>query len=123
VAWIGLYILDGTAIADEAHAPYPDGRPALGIHLSPVRPEPADEGHRVFERLGVVPQAAGASRHGIGRRERPHRHGHLRIAGVVVREHYVVPDADNWIYRLDSSKDGGRSWNEGSIEFIFRRSK
>ena len=33
-----------------------------------------------LERLGVVPQAAGASGHGIGRRERPHRHGHLRIA-------------------------------------------
>jgi len=31
VAWIGRYILDGTAIADEAHAPYPDGRPSLGI--------------------------------------------------------------------------------------------
>ena len=29
-------------------------------------------------------------------------------AGVVVREHYVAPDADNWVYRLDSSKDGGR---------------
>jgi len=41
----------------------------------------------------------------------------------VVREHYVVPDADNWIFRLDSSKDGGRSWDEGSIEFTFRRSK
>ena len=35
----------------------------------------------------------------------------------------VVPDADNWVYRLDSSNDGGRSWNEGIIEFTFRRSK
>ncbi|NIR58034.1 MAG: hypothetical protein GWO02_00180, partial [Gammaproteobacteria bacterium] len=25
VTWIGRYILDGTAIADEAHAPFPDG--------------------------------------------------------------------------------------------------
>ena len=31
VAWVGRYILDGTAIADEVHAPYPDGRPSLGI--------------------------------------------------------------------------------------------
>ena len=43
--------------------------------------------------------------------------------GVIVREHYVVQDADNWVYRLDSSNDGGRSWNEGAIEFTFRRSK
>ena len=43
--------------------------------------------------------------------------------GVVVREHYVVADADNWVYRLDSSNDGGRSWNEGAIEFTFHRSK
>jgi len=34
-----------------------------------------------------------------------------------------VPDADNWVYRLDSSNDDGRSWNEGAIEFTFRRSK
>ena len=32
-------------------------------------------------------------------------------------------DADNWVYRLDSSNDGGRSWNEGAIEFTFRRSE
>ena len=43
--------------------------------------------------------------------------------GMVVREHYVVPDADNWVYRLDSSNDDGRSWNEGAIEFTFRRAK
>jgi len=35
----------------------------------------------------------------------------------------VVPDADNWVYRLDTSNDGGRSWNEGIIEFTFLRSK
>ena len=29
----GRYVLDGTAIADELHAAYPDGRPFLGIGL------------------------------------------------------------------------------------------
>lgn len=43
--------------------------------------------------------------------------------GIVVREHYVVLDADNWIFRLDSSNDGGRTWNEGAIEFTLRRSR
>ena len=36
VSWIGRYILDGTAIADEVHAAYPDGRPALGISFSTI---------------------------------------------------------------------------------------
>ena len=46
--------------------------------------------------------------------------GNVRAQEVpIVREHYVVPDADNWIYRLNSSKDGGRSWDEGSTEFTF----
>ena len=79
VAWVGRYILDGTAIADEVHGPYPDGTPSLGITFRQYRPEPEDVGHRVSERLRVVPQAAGASRHWIGRRERPHRHDHLGI--------------------------------------------
>ena len=33
VAWVGRYILDGMAIADEGHAPSPDGTPFLGITL------------------------------------------------------------------------------------------
>ena len=60
VAWIGRYILDGMAIADEAHGPYPDGTPFLGITSPPVRPEPEDVGHRVSERLRVVHEATGS---------------------------------------------------------------
>jgi hypothetical protein len=33
VSWIGRYVLDGTAIADELHAAYPDGRPFLETSL------------------------------------------------------------------------------------------
>jgi hypothetical protein len=32
-------------------------------------------------------------------------------------------DQDNWVYRMDLSTDGGRSWNEGQIEMTFRRFK
>jgi hypothetical protein len=123
VAWIGRYILDGTAIADEVHAPYPDGRPALGITFRQY-----DQSRQtwVIEFLNVSESFL--------RRQVHHGTGSVAVSGrtvtvtsespgVVVREHYVVPDADNWIYRLDSSKDGGRSWDEGSIEFTFRRSK
>ena len=78
VAWVGRYILDGTAIAHEVTDPIPTD-PFLGITFRQVRPEPEDVGHRVSERLRVVPEAAGASRHWIGRRERPHCHDHLGI--------------------------------------------
>jgi hypothetical protein len=40
-----------------------------------------------------------------------------------IREHYQVADDDNFVYRLDLSSDGGKSWTEGQIEMTFRRSK
>jgi uncharacterized protein DUF1579 len=123
VAWIGRYVLDGTAIADEAHGPYPDATPALGISLRQY-----DQSRKtwVIEFLNVSESFL--------RRQVHHGTGSVAVngrtvtvtsgsSGIVVREHYVVPDADNWVYRLDSSNDGGRSWNEGAIEFTFRRSK
>ena len=74
-----------------------------GNHLPPVRPEPEDLGHRVSERLRVVPETAGA--HGTGSVTVSGRTVTVtsESPGIVVREHYVVPDADNWVYRLDSS--------------------
>ena len=42
--------------------------------------------------------------------------------GVTLREHYHVADRDNFVYRLDVSNDGGKSWNKGQIEMTFRRS-
>ena len=123
VAWVGRYILDGTAIADEAHAPYPDGTPSLGITFRQY-----DQNRKtwVIEFLNVSESFL--------RRQVHHGTGSVAVSGrtvtitsgspgIIVREHYVVPDADNWVYRLDSSHDGGRSWNEGTIEFTFRRSK
>ena len=123
IAWVGRYILDGTAIADEAHGPYPDGTPGLGITFRQY-----DQSRKtwVIEFLNVSESFL--------RRQVHHGTGSVAVngrtvtvtsgsPGIIVREHYVVPDADNWVYRVDSSKDGGRSWDEGSIEFTFRRSK
>ena len=124
VAWVGRYILDGTAIADEARAPSPDGTPFLGITFRQV----PDQNRQtwVIEFLNVSESFLrrqvhrGLDRVAVNGRTVTVTSGSL---GVVVREHYVVPDADSWVYRMDSSKDGGRSWDEGSIEFTFRRSK
>ena len=123
VAWVGRYILDGTAIADEGHGPYPDGTPFLGITFRQY-----DQSRKtwVIEFLNVSESFL--------RRQVDHGTGSVAVSGrtvtitsespgIIVREHYVVADADNWVYRLDSSNDGGRSWNEGAIEFTFRRSK
>ena len=123
VAWIGRYILDGTAIADEGHAPYPDGTPSLGISFRQY-----DQRRKtwVIEFLNVSESFLrrqvyrGTGSVAVSGRTVTVTSGSLSIA---VREHYVVLDADNWVYRMDLSSDGGRSWNEGSIEFTFRRSK
>jgi hypothetical protein len=123
VAWVGRYVLDGTAIADECRAPYPDGTPSLGISFRQY-----DQIRKtwVIEFLNVSESFL--------RRQVHHGTGSVAVSGstvtitsespgIIVREHYVVLDADNWVYRLDSSNDDGRNWNEGAIEFTFRRSK
>src|SRR5262245_49696023 len=38
-----------------------------------------------------------------------------------IREHYLVADLDNFVYRLDVSTDGGHTWKEGQIEMTFHR--
>ena len=123
VACVGRYVLDGTAIADEMHGPYPDGRPSLGITFRQY-----DQSRKtwVIEFLNV-------SESFLRRQVHPGT-GSVAVSGrtvtvtsespgVIVLEHYVVSGADDWVYRLDASNDGGRSWNEGAIEFTFRRSK
>jgi len=121
VAWIGRYILDGTAIADEVHAPYPDGTPGLGITFRQY-----DQRRKTWliEFLNVSQSFL--------RRQVHHSTGSVAVSGgtvtvtsespgIVVREHYEVPDADHWVYRLDSSNDDGRSWSERAVEFTFQR--
>ena len=121
VSWIGRYILDGTAIADEMHAPAPDGSPYLGISLRQY-----DPGRKtwIVEYLNVpgsflrrqVNATTGAvevdGRNVTVVSESP---------GVTIREHYLVPDDQRFTYRLDVSNDEGRSWNTGQIEMTFRR--
>ena len=50
VTWIGRYILNGTAIADEFHSLTPDGSPYLGISL---RQYDADRETWIIEYLNV----------------------------------------------------------------------
>jgi hypothetical protein len=122
VTWIGRYILDGTAIADEAHAPAPDGSPYLGISL---RQYDVTRQTWIIEFLNVTQSFL--------RRQVNTNSGSVNVTGrtvtvasespgMTIREHYHVADRDNWVYRLDVSSDGGASWNKGQIEMTFRRS-
>jgi hypothetical protein len=123
VSWIGRYILDGTAIADELHSLAPDGSPYLGISL---RQYDADRKTWIIEYLNVS--------NSFLRQQVNDRFGSVKVDGrnvtvtsgapdAMSREHYRVVDHDNWVYCLDASSDGGGSWNEGQIEMTFRRSE
>src|SRR4030095_10152686 len=123
VSWIGRYVLDGTAIADEAHAAYPDGRPALGITFRQYDPSRKTW---IVEFMNVsdsflrkqVNSASGSvtvnGRNVTVSSESP---------GMSIREHYLVADRDNFVYRLDVSTDGGQSWCEAQGERPFGRSE
>jgi hypothetical protein len=123
VSWIGRYILDGTAIADELHSSNPDGSPYLGISL---RQYDVKGKTWIIEYLNVSGSFL--------RRQVNARFGSVMVAGQnvtvisggpdsMVREHCRVVDHDNWVYRMDASTDGGRTWNEGQVEMTFQRSK
>lgn len=121
VTWIGRYILGGTAVADEMHAPAPDGSPYLGISF---RQYDAVRKTWVIEYLNVpgsflrkqVDSATGSvnvqGRDVTVSSESP---------GISIREHYSVPDDNSFTYRLDVSSDAGRTWNQGQIEMDFVR--
>ena len=122
VTWIGRYVLDGTAIADEGHSHYPDGRPALGVTLR----------HYDTSRKTWVVEFLNVSESFL-RKQVNGRSGSVEVDGQdvrivmegppAIREIYHVVDPDRWTYRLDLSTDGGRTWNEGQVEMSLRRSE
>ena len=121
LTWIGRYILNGMAIADELHSRAPDGSPYLGISLRQFN---TAHDSWVIEYLNV----SGA----FLRRQVNPRSGsvHLDEDDVVIisedgpkriREHYRVPDRSHFTYRMDLSPDGGRSWEPQPFEMTMVR--
>jgi len=121
VTWIGRYVLDGMAIADEMHSVGPDGSPYLGISL---RHYDRDKHTWIIEYLNVS--------YSFLRKQVNADSGSVTVNGrtvtvtsespdVNIREHYHVADMDNWVYRLDVSTDGAKSWTKGQIEMTLHR--
>jgi hypothetical protein len=119
--WIGRYILNGTAIADELHAPGPDGKLYLGITLRQF-----DKEHDawIVEFLNVA--------NSFLRRQVNPSSGSLRReadsvvvisedAQTRIRERYRLPDRNHFTYTMDLSRDAGRSWDPVSLEMTMTR--
>ena len=121
--WIGRYILDGMAIADEFHAPAPDGKPYLGISL---RQYDAKRGTWIIEYLNVSysflrrqvgPQGGSVS-------------GDTNAVIVIsedgpmrIRELYRVSAHDHFTYSTDKSEDGGKTWSPPLVEMTMKRAE
>jgi hypothetical protein len=120
MTWIGRYVLDGTAIADEFHATAPDGKPYLGITLRQFSPQRG----WVIEYLNVSASFL--------RRQVNSRSGAVSVeadAVVVIsedgasriREQYRVLDDDHFTYAMDMSRDGGSTWDPVSVQLSMTR--
>jgi hypothetical protein len=121
LTWIGRYILDGMAIADEFHSLAPDGSPYLGISL---RQFDAQHGGWVIEYLNVPGSFL--------RRQVNPQSGSVQLddGDIVVisedgakriRERYRIPDRSHFTYSTDASPDGGRSWEPPSFQMTMVR--
>jgi ubiquinone/menaquinone biosynthesis C-methylase UbiE len=40
---------------------------------------------------------------------------------LIIREYYRVTGSQGFVYSIDSSNDGGATWNRGAIEFTMNR--
>src|SRR5687768_391725 len=106
LTWIGRYVLDGMAIADELHTPQPDGSPGMGITFRYFDPE---NEHWIVEFLNVT--------NSFIRRQVNAASGSVETDGTtvivvsesgqsIIREYYRVLDGDHFVYSLDLSNDG-----------------
>jgi hypothetical protein len=121
LTWIGRYILDGMAIADEIHSLGPDGKPYLGISF---RHFDSKHGSWIIEYLNV-------SNSFIRRQVNPQSGSVSQDAGTIVvisdsgatkiRERYRLTDQNHFTYSTDLSRDGGRSWDAVSVEMAMTR--
>jgi hypothetical protein len=112
VIWIGRYVLDGMAIVDEGYSVGPDGATKLaGYSLRYF--DPSNRSWTI-EFVNVA--------NSFVRRQVNPRNGSVQIDGASVvvsaeddtamaREYYRVSGNDSFSYRIELSRDGGKSWD------------
>jgi hypothetical protein len=119
MTWIGRYVLDGMAIADELHGKDPDGGPYLGITF------------RHFSAQGWVIEYLNVTASFL-RRQVNSRSGRVSVeAGDIVilsedgetriRERYRALDDDHFTYAMDMSRDAGRTWDPDWVQLLMTR--
>ena len=122
VIWIGRYVLDGMAIADEGYSVAPDG--AMKLEGYSIRYFDPRNRSWTIEFVNVA--------RSFVRRQVTPRAGSVQVdeASVVInaeddttigREYYSVSGNDSFVYRIDLSRDGGKSWDTGSYEMTMTR--
>ena len=123
MTWVGRYVLDGMAIADEFHGTTPDGKPYLGISL---RQYDSARGTWVVEFLNVtgsfvrrqVNAQSGAVRHEGDAVIVISEDGETRI-----RETYRVSGRDQFTYAMELSQDAGKTWAQPPFELSLTRAE
>lgn len=121
LTWIGRYILNGMAIADEFHSLAPDGSPYLGIS---IRHFDTEHDSWIIEYLNVsgsflrrqVNPQSGSVRAHDGTIIVVSEDGQMKI-----RERYRVDDRNHFTYSTDLSRDEGRSWDAPLFEMTMER--
>jgi hypothetical protein len=121
LTWLGRYIVNGMAIADEIHSLGPDGSPYLGIS---IRHFDTKHDSWIIEYLNVSGSFL--------RRQVNPQSGSVRLddgaiviisedAQTQIRENYRVADQHHFTYSTDMSRDGGGSWDTVLVEMTMTR--
>lgn len=121
LTWIGRYVLDGMAIADEFHGETPDGKPYLGISL---RQYDAAQRAWIVEYLNVTGSFVRRqvnARSGSVRREDDAILVVSQDGSMHIRERYRLSGRDRFTYTTELSQDAGRTWGPPPFELALER--
>ncbi len=121
--WIGRYVLNGMAIADEGYAVDSDGASTLGGYTLRFF-DPSNKSWAIdfvnvgnsFVRRQVNPRAGS-----VQADESSIVVVNAQDGTMLIREVYHLSGTDNFVYRAELSRDGGKSWDTGSYEMTMTR--